>query len=132
MTQSSTAYRDIQTGFSVVPRVAGDRVTLEIAPQRETPGAYGRGSANTQQIVTTATGRLGEWIELGSMTQTTAAEGSGILSSRSAARRDNRGVWVKVDVAQRQDGAKTRFFIVPRGHFPEQIRDDFIEPAMKL
>lgn len=97
MTQSSTAYRDIQTGFSVVPRVAGDRVTLEIAPQRETPGAYGRGSANTQQIVTTATGRLGEWIELGSMTQTTAAEGSGILSSRSAARRDNRGVWVKVD-----------------------------------
>ena len=32
----TTQYRDAATGFYVLPRVAGDRVTLDISPQRET------------------------------------------------------------------------------------------------
>lgn len=96
----TVTYRDLSTGFEVIPRVSGDRVTLEISPQRETPGLYAPGSANVQRIVTTASGRLGEWFELGAIVQDEAREQFGILSGASGARLDNRRVWVKVDEIQ--------------------------------
>ncbi len=93
----TVTYQDLSTGFEVIPRVSGDRVTLEISSQRETPGLYGPGSANIQHLMTTASGRLGEWFELGSIAQEKAQEQSGILSGASRARLDNRRIWVKVD-----------------------------------
>jgi hypothetical protein len=72
-------------------------VTLEISPQRETPGRYGPGSGNIQHIATTASGRLGEWLELGSIAQEETRQQSGTLSSASEARLDDRRVWVKID-----------------------------------
>jgi len=33
----SVEYRDVMTGFYALPRLAGDRVTLEISPQRDSP-----------------------------------------------------------------------------------------------
>lgn len=32
----ATQYRDVTTGFYVLPRLSGDRVTLDVSPQRET------------------------------------------------------------------------------------------------
>jgi len=54
----STAQQDRATGFVVVPRLSGQTVTVDISQLRE------RGSA-FQQVSTTASGRLGEWFELG-------------------------------------------------------------------
>ena len=96
----STEFRDLNTGFSVVPRLIGDRVVLEIEPQRETQGAYGPGSANVQRISTTASGRLGEWFELGGISNTSVQEGNHILSSRGSGERGSRSVWVKVEEIQ--------------------------------
>ncbi|MGH8771464.1 MAG: secretin N-terminal domain-containing protein, partial [Burkholderiales bacterium] len=48
----STHYRDVANGFHVLPRVAGDRVTLEISPQRE---MLGRRSLETQNVNTSVT-----------------------------------------------------------------------------
>src|SRR5690606_7790442 len=96
----SVEYRDLNTGFYVVPRVVGERVMLEIEPQRERPGAYGPGSADAQRIVTTASGRLGEWFELGGIADRSAHEDSRILSSRSTGARGSRSVWVKVEELQ--------------------------------
>jgi type II secretory pathway component GspD/PulD (secretin) len=93
----SVEYRDLNTGFAVIPRLAGDRVTLDIAPQRDVPGAYGRGSADTQRIVTSASGRLGEWFELGGMVRDAARDDGRTLSSRTRGERGFRGVWVRVD-----------------------------------
>lgn len=93
----SVEYRDLNTGFAVIPRLAGDRVTLDIAPQRDVPGAYGRGSADTQRIVTSASGRLGEWFELGGMVRDAARDDGRTLSSRTRGERSFRGVWVRVD-----------------------------------
>lgn len=60
----SLVQRDLGTGFVAVPHLAGERVTLEISPRDDTPGPL-PGSVNVQRLVTTVSGRLGEWMELG-------------------------------------------------------------------
>ena len=57
-TGQSTPLQDRATGFVVVPRLSGDYVTVDITQQRERMNSF-------QQLSTTASGRLGEWIELG-------------------------------------------------------------------
>lgn len=61
--QSIVQY-DLGTGFVAVPRLNGDQVTLEISPFDDTAGRL-PGSVNVQRLVTTVSGRLGEWISLG-------------------------------------------------------------------
>jgi type II secretory pathway component GspD/PulD (secretin) len=95
----TTSYRDVGTGFAVLPRVSGERVTLEINPQRDTINANEgpRGTVNVQRASSIISGRLGEWIELGGMNQSETRSGSSILSGSSISRSDNRSIWVKVD-----------------------------------
>jgi hypothetical protein len=95
--QSTTSFQNLGTGFHVIPRVAGDRVFLDIAPQRATPGGHGPGSANVQQIVTTASGRLGEWFPLGGVDRAAATARSGVLQGSAGVRTGSSSVWVKVD-----------------------------------
>lgn len=90
-------FRDITTGFYVLPRVSGDRVTLEVSPQRETPGAQGPGSANIQHMATTVSGRMGEWIDLGGLGQDRTEQGSDIGSRSVGTPLDQRRVFVKVE-----------------------------------
>jgi len=97
MVTNTTIYRDIGQGFYVEPRLAGDRVTLEISPQFDTPGSAGYGSVNTQRISTTVSGRLGEWIELGGSGQQASNRDRGNLSVGTSDVRDNRSVWLLVE-----------------------------------
>ena len=92
----TVVYRDIGQGFYAEPRVAGDRVTLEISPQFDTPGA-GYGSVNTQRVSTTVSGRLGEWIELGSSGQQASGRERGNFSVGTTEVRDARSIWLKVE-----------------------------------
>jgi hypothetical protein len=83
------------TGFSVMPRVSGSNVTLEIATQQE---AFTRGGAiQGQRAVSTVSGRLGEWIDLGGTESASARADSGILSSRERTAGGSSGIWVKVE-----------------------------------
>ena len=91
----TVTYRDVTAGFEVVPRIAGDRVQLEISPRRDTPGP--EGSIGIQRIASNASGRLGEWFELGSVTQDESRQNSGLLAGTTVLRQDNRRVWVKVE-----------------------------------
>jgi type II secretory pathway component GspD/PulD (secretin) len=93
----STVYQDIGQGFYAAPRLAGDRVTLEISPQFDTPGNQGYGSVNTQRVSTTVSGRLGEWIELGGSGQQAAGRDRGNLSTATSELRDNRSVWLLIE-----------------------------------
>ena len=97
MVSETTTYRDASTGFEVVPRLSGDLVQLEISPRRETLAGAGPGSINSQRITTTASGRLGEWFELGGVSQDESRQGAGILYGSSGERRDIRRVWVRVE-----------------------------------
>jgi type II secretory pathway component GspD/PulD (secretin) len=96
----STQYRDLSTGFYVLPRISGDRVTLDISPQREALSRQGGGVASVQSMVTTVYGRIGEWIEIGGVTQDSTGQKSVLFGSSSAATRDSRRVQVKVDDVQ--------------------------------
>ncbi len=98
---SGVEYRDVQTGFNVLPRLNGDRVILEINPQRDTFASPEQnlppGSVNTQRAATTVAGRLGEWIEIGGIAQGGVNQQSVILGSTRETSSDNRRVLVKVD-----------------------------------
>ncbi|MFN0300642.1 MAG: secretin N-terminal domain-containing protein [Burkholderiales bacterium] len=94
----STMIRNVSTGFSVMPRVAGDRVTLDIHPRRETLGRSTPASVESQSVASTVTGRLGEWIRLGGASGATPGADRGrVLSSAAASRDEHRSIWVKVD-----------------------------------
>ncbi len=90
-----TQFKDVTSGFYVLPRVSGDRVILEINPQRDTLGSHG--AVNIQQAATTLSGRLGEWIELGGIGQQADTSGSGTVYSTRDASTDNRSIFVKVE-----------------------------------
>lgn len=75
-----TVIQEVATGLEVVPRLAGDLVMLEIAPQRQMRDAV-------QRVVTTLATRLGVWTEI-----------SAVQASRTHTRESQR-IWVKVEEA---------------------------------
>jgi hypothetical protein len=79
--RDGTLIQDIATGFDVIPRLAGDTVLLEIAPQRAVAGSVVRGSVQVQRASSVIRAQLGEWVELAGV------DGTG-SSQRS---------WVRVD-----------------------------------
>ena len=97
--QTTTTYHDATTGFYVIPRLVGDRVTLEISPHMERPGAH-FGEYEIQQAHTVVSGRLGEWITVGGTTQTGGTEQSDILRSASTRGREDRTIQLLVEEIQ--------------------------------
>jgi hypothetical protein len=98
---SAVEYRDVLTGFYVLPRLAGDRVTLEINPRSDTLANPEQnlppGSVNIQQAATIVSGRLGEWIEVGAVVQGVANQQTAILGSTRETSNGNRRILLKVD-----------------------------------
>lgn len=92
-----TEYRDASTGFSMVPRLQGNLVTLDIDPQRETFDDGRRGAVNVQRVVTTVSGRLGEWMDLGGVSESRSDSQSTLLGRSSGGSSERRGVQVKVE-----------------------------------
>ena len=62
----STQYQEVVSGFYVLPRISGDRVTLEISAHNDAllPGGGGQPATRVQQTSSTVSGRLGEWLEV--------------------------------------------------------------------
>jgi len=86
ISQEVTVVQETTSGFEVIPRVVGDTVQVQIAQQRV-------GSA----AATTASGRLGEWFELGAVAMTAARDERGIASASRASGGETRRVWIRVD-----------------------------------
>lgn len=93
----TVVYRDVGRGFYAVPRVNGQRVTLEISQHADSMSGYGRGAIDTQRISTTVSGHLGEWIELGGGGSQASAQQGGGFSVGTSDARDNRAVWLMVE-----------------------------------
>jgi hypothetical protein len=88
--------RDLGTGFVAVPRLAGDRVTLEISPRDDTPGAL-PGAVDSTRLVTTLSGRLGDWIELGGSVGDQSGNSAGIASYGTQSASRQRRLLLKVE-----------------------------------
>ncbi len=94
----STEFRDVQTGFYATPRVAGDRVTLEISPRQQRLTGDGRHApVTTGGVTTTVTGRLGEWIQLGGTIEDAAGSNSGLVTWGTRSDLTQYTAWVKVE-----------------------------------
>jgi len=101
VTQESSLPRDYNTGFYVTPRVNGQTVFLDIGAERNTPlganAGLGPGAAATNRVVSTVSGRLGEWMELGGVNLANSAETAGVLARSSDAGAQERRVLVRVE-----------------------------------
>ena len=96
--ETTTVIQQASTGFEVVPRLSGDTVHLEIAPQREGFVSGGApGAIESQRVATTVSDRLGEWIDLGGASSSSARSGSGILSSGESRASGTSSTWVNVE-----------------------------------
>jgi type II secretory pathway component GspD/PulD (secretin) len=93
----STDYREALTGFYVLPRVSGDRVMLEVSPQREAFSRRAPGAIDVQRVVTTLSGRLGEWIEVGGVGETRSEERSTAFGAGGVSATERTRVLIKVE-----------------------------------
>lgn len=88
--------RELMTGFYVLPRVRGDLVLLEITPRlagpRDRDGAF-----RFQELQTTATVRLGEWTDLGSVFGQSSEVNRAILQSASSQTGERTTIFLKVE-----------------------------------
>jgi hypothetical protein len=95
--QVLTEYLDVTTGFTVVARVNGDRVRLDISPWRENLSAAGSGDVQVQRLHTTVTGRLGQWLDIGGSGQGLSERESGIVYRITTHVEDRHRVLLKVE-----------------------------------
>ncbi|MGD9788765.1 MAG: secretin N-terminal domain-containing protein [Sulfuricellaceae bacterium] len=94
--QDTTSYQDATSGFYVLPRVSGNHVTLEINPQRNTVGDR-PGEINIRRMNTVVSGRLGEWLEIGGVSEERSDERSGTVYSTRSLSTDQQRVLLKVE-----------------------------------
>jgi len=98
--EESTVQRDVSTGFYVLPRLAGGRVTLEISPQRESLSRERGGEEvriDVQRLQTSVSGRLGEWMDIGAAVREQSGHESGVVYSSGGQGGQQGRVRVKVE-----------------------------------
>lgn len=95
--QDTIDYHDVSSGFYVLPRVSGDRVTLQVSPQLSRVQPNQGAVFEVQNAETTTVGRLGEWIEIGGVDQHFDSENREILSSSRQKGYEKRNILIRVD-----------------------------------
>jgi hypothetical protein len=82
--------QETATGFEAIPRLAGDRVLVDIAQRRD---SFDRQGA----LSTTVSARLGEWFEVGGAMEDASRRDSALLSERRTRGAQWHRVWLKVE-----------------------------------
>ena len=96
VTRDSLEYRDVTSGFYVLPRLNGDRVTLQVSPQLSR--ADPRGPVfEIQNVETTVSGGLGEWLRIGGVNRQFRDSSGRILGSDSRQGTQTRAILLKVE-----------------------------------
>jgi hypothetical protein len=94
---NATEYVDATSGFYVLPRLNGDQVTLQVAPTLSKASTGGMPVFDVQNVETTATGRLGEWLEVGGINQDSSGNNRRILSSSNRQGQLSNTIFIKVE-----------------------------------
>ncbi len=89
--------QNVTTGFDVLPRLRGNRVLLEITPRLSSLEDSSIGLVNFQELTTTVTARLGEWINLGQIIGADNTVSRAILDSASVRSNERRTILIKVE-----------------------------------
>ena len=96
----SIEYKDAITGFYVLPRIRGDNVIMEVNPFKSSQSGTGRDNIDTQSAGTTITGRVGEWLLIGGVTEQLEQAQSATGTTIATQSGDNTGIWIKADLVQ--------------------------------
>ena len=98
--QQGVEYRDVESGFEVRPRLSGDQVSLEIRPFTARLSQGGAGLIEQQAVITTITGRLGEWIPIAGVDTSTRESDSGTIYATRDRQRQTQDVQLKVELLE--------------------------------
>lgn len=93
----STQFLNVTTGFDVLPHLNGDRVELEISPRLSFVGNGGIQDVRFQELRTTVSAKLGEWVDLGGMTSGRDEVSRAIFETASGQAGEQRTVRLKVE-----------------------------------
>jgi type II secretory pathway component GspD/PulD (secretin) len=91
---ATTGYRNVSSGFVVTPRMNGQTVVLDIEQQDE---RVVNGNVQTQHLTTQVSGMLGQWIQLGGVSESASSQQRGIRSRQYSTSNDERSIWVRVE-----------------------------------
>lgn len=94
---SNTQFIETSTGFLVNPRLTGRQVTLEINPWSNKMN--NNRTIETQEASTTVRVNLGEWIEIGGITEEQKRSGYGNLAHSYSTKNQRLHILIKVDKA---------------------------------
>lgn len=94
----TSEYRDASTGFYAIARLSGDVVTLEVSPQQQRiRGPASDRRVETAGVTTRVSGRLGEWMQVGTSAGSSRSDDRGLLTWGSHSAATGYGVWIKVE-----------------------------------
>jgi len=95
---TSTGYREVSTGFYATARLHGDVVTLEVSPRQQRLRSAASGTVvETAGVVSTISGRLGEWLPIGAVQDGGGGDTSGLLLWGRRTSASQYSAWVKVE-----------------------------------
>lgn len=96
-TSDNIKYKDITSGFFARPRISNDEVIVYISPEKNSLSPSGGGVVNTQTLITTVRGKLGEWMLLGGLADDSGQTGSGTVYSTSERQSRKKQMLLKVE-----------------------------------
>ena len=74
---SNTQFIEATTGFEITPRLTGHQVTMKVSPWSDKMN--NQGDIETQSASTTLRANLGEWVEIGNISESSQASNTGYL-----------------------------------------------------
>lgn len=95
--QDTVAYHDADSGFWVLPRLSGEVVTLLIAPRTTKVNAGVVPTFDVQGAETTVSGRLGQWIDIGGISQSASRSSRELPGSTTGHEARNFTLQVRVE-----------------------------------
>jgi hypothetical protein len=90
-------FQETISGFYVVPRIQGNRVSVQLATAADTVIDRQSGAAYIQRITTVVSGRIGDWIEVGGVAESSDQRQSDIASERRGVSSGHKRVFIKVE-----------------------------------
>lgn len=93
---ASTQYHEATTGFAVTPRLNGRQVSLDVLPW--SGGLTRQGQFQVQEAETSIRINLGEWVEIGQISESGQNTGGSIYGYNNQASDNRLHILVKVDV----------------------------------
>jgi len=91
-------YQSATSGFYVLPQLVGEHVNLQISQNNISLNRHGKQVFDTQRVITTLRARLGEWVSLANISQSSRESGSGIAYSTSRSGSNNLDLDIKVEI----------------------------------